>query len=85
MAGALALVEELGLEEDLSVGDGDDVGGVVGGDVPGLGLDDGEGGEGAPAHVAVHLGGTLEEAGVEVEDVAGVGLAVGGRRRRRDI
>ena len=74
----LALSEELGLEEDLSAGDGDDVGGDVGKDVPGLGLDDGEGGEGAPVHVAVHIGGTLEEAGVEVGDVSGVGLTAGG-------
>ena len=72
--GALALVEELGLEEDLSVGDGNDVGGDVGGHVTGLGLDDGEGGQGSSALVAVHLGGTLEETGVEVEDVTGVGL-----------
>ena len=76
--GALALVEELGLEEDLAVGDGNDVGGDVGRHVTGLGLDDGEGGEGSAAQVAVHLGGALEEAGVEVENVAGVGLAAGG-------
>ena len=75
---ALALVGELGLEEDLFAGDGDDVDGDVGGDVPGLGLDDGEGGEGADVHFAVHLGGALEEAGLEVEDVAGVGLAARG-------
>jgi hypothetical protein len=76
--GALALVEELGLEEDLAVGNGNDVGGDVGGHVTGLGLDDGKGGEGTAALVAVHLGGALEEAGVEVEDVTGVGLAAGG-------
>ena len=78
MAGALALVEELGLEEDLSVCDGNDVGGVVGRDVPSLGLDDGEGSEGASAHVPVHLGSALKETGVEVEDVARVGLAARG-------
>ena len=38
-------VEEVGLEEDLAVGDGDDVGGDVGGDVAGLRLDDGQRGE----------------------------------------
>ena len=35
-----ALVEEIGLEEDLAVGDRDDVGRDVGGDVAGLRLDD---------------------------------------------
>lgn len=72
--GALALVEKLGLEEDLSVGNGNDVGGDVGGHISSLGLDDGEGGEGSSTKVAVHLGGALEEAGMEVEDVTGVGL-----------
>ena len=38
--GADAGVEEVGFEEDLAVGDGDDVGRDVGGDVAGLGLDD---------------------------------------------
>jgi hypothetical protein len=76
--GADALVEELGLEEDLAVGDGDHVGRDVGGHVVGHGLDDGEGREGAAAEGVGELGGALEEAGVEVEDVAGVGLASGG-------
>ena len=35
-------------------------------------------GEEAPAHVAVHLGDVLEEAGVDVEDVARVGITTGG-------
>ena len=38
--GADALVEEVGLEEDLAVGDRDDVGRDVGRDVAGQGLDD---------------------------------------------
>ncbi len=116
-------VEEVGLQEDLAVGDGDDVGGDVGGDVSGLGLDDREGGEGAaglgvldglqvaalllglllgellpvlaPVDGGVaaivplgalgeggpllgHLGGALQEAGVDVEHVAGVSLAARG-------
>ena len=67
--------EEVRLQEDLPVGDGDDVGGDVGGDVPGLGLDDGQGGERPAALVVGELGGALEQAAVEVEHVAGVGLA----------
>jgi hypothetical protein len=36
------------------------------------GLDDGQSGEGATSELVVHLGGTLQQTGVEVEDVAGV-------------
>ncbi len=38
--GALAGIEEVRLQEDLAVGDGDDVRGNVGGDVARLGFDD---------------------------------------------
>mmetsp|Transcript_24932 Transcript_24932/g.52180 ORF Transcript_24932/g.52180 Transcript_24932/m.52180 type:complete len:380 (+) Transcript_24932:270-1409(+) len=72
-----AAVEELGLKEDLAVSDGDHVGWDVGGHVASLGLDDGERGHGAAEHLLGHLGGALEEARVQVEDVAGVGLATG--------
>lgn len=44
----LPLVEEVRLEVDLAVGDRDEVRRDVGRDVPRLGLDDGEGGEGPP-------------------------------------
>jgi hypothetical protein len=45
--------------------------------IPGLGLDDGQGREGAGAERVRDLGGALQEAAVQVEDVAGVGLAAG--------
>ena len=47
--GADAGVEEVALQEDLAVRDRDDVGRDVGRDVAGLGLDDGDGGQAAPA------------------------------------
>eukprot|EP00967_Tisochrysis_lutea_P118128 scaffold191599_cov27-Tisochrysis_lutea.AAC.1 len=72
-----AAVEELGLEEDLAVGDGDDVGGDVCGHIASLGLNDGECGHGATKHLLGHLRGALKEARVQVEDVTGVGLAAG--------
>ena len=46
-------------------------------DITTLGLDDGERGERASTEGVVHLGGTLEETRVEVEDVTGVSLATG--------
>jgi len=54
------LEEELGLQEDLSVGNGDDVGRNVGRDITTLGLDNGEGSEGTGTVRLVHLGGSLE-------------------------
>lgn len=66
--GADTLVEELGLQEDLAVGDGNDVGRDVSGDITTLGLNDGEGSEGATAVLVVQLSGTLEKTRVEVED-----------------
>ena len=72
-----ALVEELGLEENLTICDGDDVGGNVGRHVSSLCLNDGERSEGATPIVVVHLGGPLQESGVEVEDITGIGLSSG--------
>jgi hypothetical protein len=66
--GADTLVEELGLQEDLTVGDGNDVGGNVSGDITTLGLNDGKGGKRSTTELVVHLGGTLKETRVEVED-----------------
>ena len=43
-------------------------------DITTLGLDDGESSEGTSTKLIVHLGGTLEETRVEVEDITGVGL-----------
>merc|ERR1712088_1191813 len=72
------LVEQLSLQEDLAVSDGDDIGGDVGGHITSLGLDDGQGGEGATSHGVGHLGGTLKQPGVKVEDVTGVSLTAWG-------
>ena len=75
MAGPDAGVEQVGLQEDLPVGDRDDVRRDVGGDVVGLGLDDRQPGHRAAAQLVGQLGAALEQPGVQVEDVARVGLA----------
>lgn len=49
--GTDTLVEELSLQEDLAVSDGDHVGGNVGRHVTSLGLDDGKGSQGTTAHL----------------------------------
>jgi len=68
------LVEELGLQEDLSVSDGNNVGWNVSGDITTLSLNDRQGSQGASSKLVVHLGSTLEKTRVEVENVTGVSL-----------
>lgn len=90
--GSDACVKQVGFEEDLAVGDGDDVGGDISGDVTGLGFDDGEGGERAAAASEAHffpdlfirsdLGSAFEQAAVEIKDVAGVGFTTGGAAKQ---
>lgn len=77
------LVEELSLEEDLAVGDGNDVGGNVGRHITTLGLNDGEGSHGTATVGLVELGGTLEKTRVEVEDITGVSLTTGGTTEQK--
>jgi hypothetical protein len=67
--------EEVGLQEDLTVRDRDDVRRDVGGDVAGLRLDDRQRGERAAALRVGELAGALEQPRVQVEDVAGECLA----------
>ena len=73
--GADTGVEQVGLQEALAVGDRDDVGRDVGRDVVGLGLDDRQAGHRAAAELVGQLRAALQQPGVQVEDVAGVGLA----------
>jgi hypothetical protein len=71
------LVEEIGFQEDLAVGNGNDVSGNVGRHITALGLNDGQSSERATAKLVVHLGGTLEQTRVEIEDVSGISLTTG--------
>ena len=73
--GPLAGVEQVGLEEDLAVGDRDDVRRDVGRHVAGLRLDDRQRRQRAAAVLVAHPRGPLQEPRVEVEHVAGVRLA----------
>ena len=57
-----AFVKEVRVEEYLAVGDGDEIGGDVRGDVFRLGLDDGYGSEAAAAGFFFQAGGSLEKA-----------------------
>ena len=70
-----ARAEQVRLEEDLAVGDRDDVRGDVGRHVARLRLDDRQRGERAGAVVVGQLHRALQQARVQVEDVARVRLA----------
>ena len=63
------LEEELGLQEDLTIGDGDNVGWDISGHITTLRLNDGQGSEGTSSVVLVQFGSSLEETRVEVEDL----------------
>lgn len=67
----------------LSVSDGDDIGGNVSGHVSGLGLDNRQGGEGSTTEVVVHLSRSLQQTGVQVEHITGVGLTTGGTTQQQ--
>lgn len=53
------------------------VGRNVSGHITTLGLNDGQGSKGSSTELLVHLGSTLKETGVEVEDITGVSLTTG--------
>merc|ERR1719341_2173014 len=72
--GSDTLVEQLCLQEDLSVSDGNDIGGDVGRHVTGLGLNDGQSGEGAATH---------GHSGVGSEVLQGSGVRGSGRHNNR--
>lgn len=61
-------------QEDLSISNGDNVGGNVSRHITTLGLNDGQSSERTTTELVVHLGRTLEKTRVEVEDVTGVSL-----------
>ncbi len=68
-------MEQLRFQEDLAVGDGDDVGGNIGGNVTRLRLDDGQSRQAAAAQLIGELGRAFQQTGVQVENIAGVSLA----------
>ena len=70
-------MEQLGLQIDLAVRDGNDVRRNIGRDVAGLCFDNGQGRHGAAAVFRGDAGRALEQTGVQIEHVAGVGLASG--------
>src|SRR5690606_23078929 len=76
-------VEQVVLQEDLPIGNGNHVGRNIGGYVPGLGFDDRQGGHAATTPFIAHLRGPLQKAGVKVEYVAGIGFTARGATQQQ--
>lgn len=81
--GTDTLVEQLSFQEDLTVSDRNDVGWNVGGHITGLGLNDGQGGQGTTSHSGGHLGGTLQQTRMQVEHITGIGLTTWGTTQQQ--
>src|SRR2546427_2022643 len=75
--GTCALIEQVGFQEDLPVGDRDDVGGDVCRYVAGLRFDDGQGRERTVAVLLPDAGGAFQQPAVEVEHVSRIRFATG--------
>ena len=81
--GADTLMEQLGLQEDLTVRDRDNIGGDICGHITSLGLNDGESSKGSSSVALVHLSCTLEETRMEIEDITGVSLTTRGSSEKK--
>ena len=60
----------------MTIGNGDDVGWDVSGDITSLGFDDWKGGQGTSSEIVRDLGCTFQKTGVEVENITWVGLKI---------
>ena len=84
--GPHAGVEEVGLQEDLPVGNRDDIGRDVRRNVARLRLDDRQRGQASAALLVGELRSALQKARVQIEDIAGIGLATGRTaQQQRDL
>ena len=67
--GSDTLVEEFSFQEDLSVGNGDDISGDESGDITCLGLNDWECGKGTRSSFFVHLGSSFKQTRMQVKHI----------------
>jgi len=76
--GSLTSGEQLLIQVDLTISNGDDVSDNVGGHIVGQGLDNGQSSERSISLSGGHRSSSLQESGVQVEHISGVGLSTGG-------
>ena len=70
-------MEQIRLQEDLPIRDGDDVGGNICRDIVALGLDDRQRGHGSASPLIAQPAGTLQQPRVQIEDIARICLTSG--------
>jgi hypothetical protein len=68
-------VEELCLQEDLSISDRNNVSWDICGHITSLGLNNWKSGQRTTTVVLVHLSGSLKKSGMEIEDISWIGLS----------
>ena len=68
-------VEELSLQEDLSISDRDNVCWDISGHITSLGLNNWKSGQRTTTVVLVHFSGSLEKTGMEIEDISWISLS----------
>ena len=73
--GTLTRIEQVGFEEDLTVGNRNHIGRNISGNVVRLRFDNRQRGQRTAAQIAVHFGATLEQARMQVEHVARIGFS----------
>jgi hypothetical protein len=77
------LVEEFGLQENLSISDRNDVCWDIRGNITTLGLNDWQSSEGTTTMFVAHLSSTLEETRVKVENISWVSLTSGWATKKK--
>merc|ERR1711974_513309 len=76
-SGADTTVEQLSLQKDLAISNGNDVGGNVRRQITGLGLDNGQRSQRATTRLLSQLGSTLKQTAMQVEHITRERLTAG--------
>ena len=79
-------IEEIALQENLTVGDGNHVGGNIGRNIAGLGLDHRQRSQAAATFLILHARRAFQQTAVQIEDITGIGLTSGrAAQQQRDL
>lgn len=77
------LVEKFGFQENLTIGNGNNVGGNISGDITSLGFDDGQGSQRTSTVGSVHLSGSFQETRMQIENITRVSFSTGGSSQQQ--
>lgn len=77
------LVEKFGFQENLTIGNGNNVGRNISGDITSLGFDDGQGSQGTSTVGSVHLSSSFQKTRMEIENITRVSFSTGGSSQQQ--